>query len=146
MSKVGKWGITRDETGELAILTEWPWYWRYASGALILSLTGWLLYSIMDSGRPDWQFVAVGGGGLLIALAVMYELGCLAVVVAVGAVIWNLAAAFLPGFGIGLKTVVFFVALLAAYGVLVANEARRIAIGNARAIENIWQRLNRLDH
>ena len=140
---MGKWGVTRDESGELAFLTAWPWYWRYPSGALILGAAAWLLYS-MDSGRPEWQFVAVGGGGLLIALAAMYELGCLAVVVAVGAVIWHLAAAYLPGLG-GLNTVVFFVALIAIHGVFVANEARQIAAGNARAIENIWSKLNRLD-
>ena len=144
MATVGKWGITRDEDGSLSIPFEWPWYWRYAGGVIVIAASFAIGLAVIES-KPDWMGYTLGGIGILCGLAVMYEFGCLAIVVTVGWFIWALSDAFLPNIEapLGLK----LGALGAGVGVVwvYAFTAFKNTQAQAKAIENIWSRLNRLE-
>ena len=100
--------------------------------------------SLLES-KPEWMGYAFAGVGTLCGLAVMYELGCLVMVLAVGWFLWALADAFLPEIEapLGLK----LGALAAGVAVvwLYAFTAYKNTQTQAKAIENIWNRLNRLE-
>ncbi len=140
----GKWGITRDESGRLAFLMEWPWYWRYPSGVAIAAGTVLLALS-MEGQKPDWLLWGIVVGGVLTALAVMYEFGCLAMVVALFGGIWLIADAYFPDVRIPLRLELGLVAAGACYAWYKGNQALELAEKNRKSIEMMWQRLNSID-
>lgn len=83
MATRGRWGVTREENGELALLWEWPWYWRYPGGFGIAAAGIWMALALSDNGQLDWVSWASVGVGIFLALWTMYELGCLVIVLAV---------------------------------------------------------------
>jgi hypothetical protein len=93
-----RWGITRDEDGNLAYIIEWPWYWRYPVGLLIVALTTFLAMVFEDRSQSPWVVGGVALAGLLFALSTMYELGCLAIVLAVIGGAWWATDTFLPDY------------------------------------------------
>ena len=128
----------------MSFLLEWPWYWRYPGGLLVIVASVILGLSVLES-KPGWVGYAIGGAGALFGLAFMYELGCLVIVLAAGWFVWALADAFLPEIEtpLGLK----LGALAAGVAVvwLYAFTAYKNTQTQAKAIENIWNRLNRLE-
>lgn len=114
----GRWGVTRDDSGHLAFLSEWPWYWRYSAGTVITVASVAIGLSLAQSGKPDWMVWLTACGGILCALGIMYELGCLAIVLAVVGGIWWGLNLLLPDFETPQKTVNIFIggfAFAAAY-------------------------------
>jgi membrane-bound ClpP family serine protease len=142
MATRGRWGITRDDDGSLAILWDWPWYWRYPAG-ITVALCG-VLYGLhlQASGINDWTPLLVAGGALLVALIFAYETGCLVVV---GLVFWGfheLVDALLPDVDIPIDWRVALVGAGAVYAWFVGNEALKASQQNKRLIDATHQRVN----
>lgn len=83
MATRGRWGVTREDNGELALLWEWPWYWRYPGGFAIAAAGIWVALMVSDDGQLNWESWVSVGVGIFLALWTMYELGCLIIVLAV---------------------------------------------------------------
>ncbi len=146
MAVRGKWGITRDRNGELALIWAWPWYWRYPFAVAVIALAWWIGLSKSGQG-PEWLVWTCLIGGPVIALSITYELGCLAV--CVGAIwgLWALVSPFLP-WGQAKAPVELWLALLGAFAYYVwytGDQTRSLAARNQRAIDNIWSRLNQIE-
>ncbi len=145
MSTRGKWGITRSPNGELAMLWEWPWYWRYPGAMAVLAVGLWMSIHFSETGRSQWLYLGTGGISALIALSFAYELGCLTVVVGFFVGIWVAIKAVFPDVKFSADLGIWLLAAFAYYCWYVANQAREHARTNKRAIDNIWGRLNELD-
>lgn len=144
MATVGKWGIARDDDGSLSNLREWPWFWRYPCGLLILGAGIALGLSVLGSKHDPSGYIVIGAG-VLLGLGLMYELGCLVFVLAIAWLAWALGDAFLPrveaslGFKLGALGAGVAVACVFAYNAYQAAQVQ------AKTIENIWARLSRLE-
>lgn len=93
----GKFGITRDDSGDLANIMEWPWYWRLLSALLIEGATVALVISLANNHQPTWATYGAFCLGTLMALGVAYELFLLLIL---AAIVWGaveLVGAILPG-------------------------------------------------
>lgn len=144
MATAGKWGITRDDDGSLSFLFEWPWFWRYPGGLLVIAASVAFGLSLLES-QPEWMGYTFAGIGTLCGLAVMYELGCLVMVLAVGWFLWALADTFLPSAEAPLEWRLGAIAAGVAVAGVYAYTAYKNTQTQAKAIENIWKRLNRLE-
>lgn len=141
MATRGRWGITRDEAGQLAYITEWPWYWRYPLGVATIALTAW--FAIYAEGRSE---VVMWGGiitGSLLTLCMMYELGCLSIVIAVVYGAWKLLDIFLPD--VHVPQWVIFSAITWYLLYMWGKHEREKKADLDRVIENIWSRMNRIE-
>lgn len=140
----GALGITRDSDGTLSSLWAWPWYWRYPSG-LAIAASAVLLVFYFNGQKPDWMLLAGGGVGLLLALSVMYELGCLVIF---AAFVWGLSALvgmFFPDIEVGPKTIGVLACIGAAYVWTVANAAMNLANKHSRMIDEVLRRLGQME-
>lgn len=144
MGVQGNWGITRDADGSLAILWEWPWYWRYPGGVAIGAAALALAIAIQGN-KPEWMVWGVIGIGLLTALSVMYELGCLAIVAAFVGGLWMAGESFFPDLKFSVPVQMGLIAAFAAYAWYTGKLALTLANAHQKAIDNIWQRLNRIE-
>lgn len=118
----GRWGVTRDGKGELAFIVEWPWFWRYPAGALIavagVSMGLWLV----DGGKSEWVGWLLAGGGALIALSVMYEAGCLAMVLAGLGGLWWAGESLFPNYETPPQLLSGICAAIAATAAFIAHD------------------------
>lgn len=80
MATRGRWGVTREENGELSLFLEWPWYWRYPAAVLLFAVA--LRVGTFIAEPDDWLRWAIIGAGTIGALVITYELGCLVIVLA----------------------------------------------------------------
>lgn len=145
MSARGKWGITRDEDGSYSFLMEWPWYWRYPCGLAIIAASVACSVWLLDAGKNPWVAFGLGGIGVLMGLAIMYELGCLSILVAIG---WGVSTAFeywFPDVKISIPWQIGLVAAFAYYAWFVGNEASRLSAANARDIQALRSRIEAME-
>jgi len=145
MAVRGKWGITRDPNGELALIWAWPWFWRYPAALAVAAFSAWLVTS--EGHRPEWVIWTMAVGGLLVALSIAYELGWLA---AAATVIWAVWAGLshmlsLERGSIPEEVWLWALAAFAYYAWHTGNQAKFHAEQNLREINHIWQCLNRIE-
>lgn len=145
MADVGKWGVTRDGSGDLAFPLDWPWYWRYPGAILLVSVGLVAAYFAAADGQQEWVQWALGAGAAFFALCVAYELGLVALVLAFIGGLWLLSETLFPNFSLGPKGTMFLVGCFAYYAWWVANEARIKAEKATRAGESQWARLNQME-
>lgn len=145
MAEVGKWGVTRDETGELASLQIWPWYWRYP-GAVLIGVIGLILvYFAETRGLHEWVQWVLGIGAALFALSVAYELGLVALSLGFLGGVWLLGETFLPDFSVGPTGTALLVGCFAYYAWWVANDARIKADKAIKVGKSQWAWLNQME-
>lgn len=140
MGNLGKWGVTRDADGTLSGIWEWPWYWRYPTGIAMAAVALYWAWSIQGKG-PEWHMWAVAVGGLLVALSMMYELGCLAMVAALIGGTWLASDALFPDFETPQWLEIFVVVGFAYYAWYTGNQALLLAKKNERSLQSIWDHL-----
>lgn len=72
MPTMGRFGITRDQEGRLANITDWPWYWRYPLAivgvAASVLLGAWSIHL-----HPDkwWVGLLIAGVGAFLSLCMV---------------------------------------------------------------------------
>ncbi|WP_409475555.1 hypothetical protein [Stenotrophomonas sp. Y-13] len=141
MATRGRWGVTRDEAGGLASITEWPWYWRYPAGIATIALTLWFaLYAGQRSEALMWAAIILGS---LVTLGMMYELGCLSIILAVVFGTWKLFDILLPDIHVPQWIVFSAITWFLLY--LWGKHEQKKKVELDKAIENIWTRLNRIE-
>lgn len=129
----GRFGVTRDADGTLSTLFEWPWYWRYPSGALlIVGGVLWWLWTSQD-GNQGWASIALPCLAVLSGLAVAYELGCLTVVVAVIGGLWLASDAFLPDYEVPMPVRIWIGIFAGIWAINYAAKQAAQAVADIRA-------------
>ncbi|MGY1408366.1 hypothetical protein ACW5EG_02100 [Luteimonas sp. A611] len=100
--------------------------------------TAWVVLAL-EWQQPNWVVFGFVGIGALFALSVMYELGCLVVVVAVFGGIWIATNALFPDFKLSLPLQVGLVAAFAYYAWYTGSKAQEMARQCDRSINGIRQ-------
>jgi len=125
MATVGKWGVTRDDNGELSDIWAWPWYWRYPVGIGGGAVTAWLALQTHGHGWTPIILVTLGG---IMVLSVMYELACLGIALVVfGGLGWAILHAIPESWTTGPKAIAGAALILAIWAAWSASEANRKA-------------------
>lgn len=98
MATIGRWGITRDEKGELANLYAWPWYWRYP--AMVLGIACLIAFLVSQAGngstKQETVILVMCGLAALWLLSVTYELAKLMLMISLLWGGWKLIGAVVP--------------------------------------------------
>jgi len=150
MTNRGKWGVTRDKNGELADLWSWPWFWRYPSGLALIAAG--IPFAFWASGmKSEWVGWLLAGGAVFFALCVMYELGCLVLVLALVGSLWWLGNNFLPDYelppkviniiGIGVAATAAFIAHDCLKEIRAVRKELAQAMQDARAMASVTNNL-----
>lgn len=142
MSVKGKWGVTRQKSGELADIWAWPWYWRYPASAALVGGAVWLVISGKWS---DVTALVIISAALLLALSIAFELGCLVIVLACAWAIWAATEWMLPDFDIPVKWQIGIAFAAAIYGVFLAKSATDRVGEHQKTINELNSRLHRID-
>ena len=144
MSNIDRYGIARDDEGKLDDFLEWAWFWRYGIGAAVIvaSIAWWYFMEQRQAGWMTWVIPAIG---VIYALILMREAGCLALIAGVSIGGWMLCKAIFPSMNtsVTLKELVVIVALFAVGWM--ANLALEASNSLKREVARLSERLSRVE-